>query len=191
MAKTRLNNDSRQAILESVRQALPSVSYLQSRLHARARELFTDILPVDVRKVWDNPDLRWYIDTEYVYLDVGGNLKVPAYAEQVLRSKVPENSRIASRNLVSAFLSLDADFVVLEHLYKDQSAKNDKAIAELKVALYHRLTTVEGFIEAFPELASHAPKVANIAVANLPVTTSVMDALKAAGLPLPGDTNPA
>ncbi len=51
-------------------------------------------------------------------------------------------------------------------------------------ANFSRITTRKQFVERFPDLAKYAPA-EDVVTANLPATTDLIDALKAAGLPVP------
>lgn len=195
MAKTRLNESIRSDILNSVIAALPDTSTMQDALGKRIQEIIASTLPKEVKALWDNPSTRWHIATTTFYtLNEPGvrriSVTVPNYDIAVMRSRYSMGSALSDHQVVTAFLQRDAHYVALAKKYQDQCKANDAARQELKSALWYRLTTVEGFIEAFPELASHAPSKHQTSVANLPASTAVMDSLKAAGYVVPA-TNPA
>ena len=195
MAKTRLNDSIRRDILDSVIAALPDTSTMQDALGKRIQYIIASTLPKEAKALWDNPSTRWHIATTTFYtLNEPGvrriSVTVPDYDISLMRSRYSMGSALSDSQVALTFLQRDPLYVALVKKYQDQCKANDAARQELKTALWYRLTTVEGFIEAFPELASHAPGKNQVPVANLPSTTAVMDSLKAAGYVVPA-TNPA
>jgi len=170
----RLTSTIRHQIVRAIEADVPNISDryikdLQEKMERRARAVAIEQLPEDVRAIYKDPDLRSYVNHEYVYsCCIGYSLPSIIYNE---------GSRTNPLRLV---IQEDAEFVAAHDAY-DKARATARDLHNTLVANLNTCKTVKGFVDRFPELAKYAPKESQ-PIVNLPATTALMDSLKAAGL---------
>lgn len=165
---TKLTNEMRNKIRYSVEAALPSPT--ADAMRKRAITVALALLPPTVRAVYDNVETRPFVNVTSFWLDC-------------MTLAVPATTDSDDRSAVHKALGSDAELTALHNAYDAARDLRSAAIQELRNGLIG-CSTIKQFVERFPDLAQYAP--ADIEnPSNLPATTAVMDALKAAGLPQP------
>ncbi len=161
----RLTKDMRYSIVEAVMQDTRRSANTRELMRARAHDVAVDRLPRLVRQVWNDPNLRGYVDTVYF------SLCCVSYTLPGLEADWRD---------IKAAVDQDPQWSALHTQYDEQS----KAEGVARETLYTTLstyTTTEKFGADFPELVKYLPTAAQATV-NVPATTDVMDKLRAAGL---------
>jgi hypothetical protein len=170
----RLTQTNRWQIVNAIKADVPNISDrhikdLQDLMEKRVRAIAIEQLPEKVRAIYNDPALREYVNTEYVYSCCVGYL-LPSIAQDGLSRTHPLRQAIEA----------DPDFAAAHTAY-DRAKDMARDIHNTLVANLNTCKTVKSFVERFPELAKYAPK-ENAPVQTLPATTALMDSLKAAGL---------
>lgn len=162
----KFTNDIRARIVSAILADIPVIDHADA-MRKRALAVAREAAPDAVRKMLDGPNAHW-VNLESVYCDC-------------MSFRVPAADYNAARDL-SAALKADADF---DAAHKAHDAQREQ-IAGLRFSLKANLASCssrKAFVERFPDLAKYAPA-ESAPPANLPATTSLMDNLKAAGLPV-------
>lgn len=170
----RLTAELRAQIVRAIMDDMPALSTnllksYRDTMDKRAREVAREQLPEKVRAIYDDVDLRSYINSEYVNICCAG-YSLPTLARGW-----------DGRQVLSAAIATDPAFDAAHTAYdklRDDAQRIQNQLA-LNVAIPR---TVKAFIEMFPDLAKYAPEEPTPATANLPATTALMDSLRAAGL---------
>lgn len=161
----KFTNDIRLRIVSAILADIPVIDHADA-MRKRALAVAREAAPEAVRKMLAGPNAHW-VNLESVHCDCM-SFRVPAADYQSARD-------------LSAILKADADF---DAAHKAHDAQRDR-LASLKGSLRANLASCssrKAFVERFPDLAKYAPA-ENAPPANLPATTSLIDALRAAGLP--------
>lgn len=171
-----MTNDLRRQIIDAIKADMPTFGSqkrkdLLDSLEKRAREIATAALPEDVRAIYRDPDLRDYVNHEYVYAH-GCGYSLPS---------VSNNDYLKRSPLAVAILE-DPTFNATYETYQHLLQTEEDIKRELRTHLA-TCKTLRAFTTRFPALAKYAPAdTSRKPTANLPATTALMDSLKAAGL---------
>lgn len=163
MAK--LTQDIRNRIRSAVLTDIPTIDYME-QMRQRVIQIGRDLMPTNVRLVYDNPETR-----DFVRSEKGHFCCVSFYVPGA-----------RSYDDAKAALSGDARFAELHSLHDAQRNNRISIARDLEIQLT-TVSTDKQFRERFPELANYLPE-ASSPVANLPATTAFIDTLRAAGLQL-------
>jgi hypothetical protein len=172
-----MTNDLRRRIKNAIIADMPTFGStkrvdLLNAIEKRIREIAVAALPEKVRAVYDDADLREYVNYDYIYMG-GFGYQLPA----------PVSSELNGYNqFLKNTLSADPALTALRETY-DRMIDTMKTIErDINIHLA-TCKTVKAFTTRFPALAKYAPEQSpRASVANLPATTVLMDSLKAAGL---------
>ena len=171
-----MTNDLRRRIIDAIKADMPTFGSqkrkdLLDSLEKRAREIAVAALPDDVRAIYKDPDLRGYVNHEYVYAQSCG-YSLPS---------VNNNDYLTKNPLAVAILedpTFNATYETYQHLLETEKDIEREINAHLATC-----KTLRAFTTRFPALAKYAPTDGSrTPTANLPATTALMDSLKAAGL---------
>ena len=170
----RLTVELREKIVRDIMADMPALSPnllkdYRDTMDKRAREIARDQLPAKVRAIYDDPDLRPYINTEYVGICCVG-YQLPT----VPRGYANTRALIQDTETDPAF---DTAHKAYDKLREDIQRIQSQLAFNVAIP-----KTVKAFVEMFPDLAKYAPQEPTPATANLPATTQLMDSLRAAGL---------
>lgn len=161
----RLTNYERDAVRHRIVADIPLVDY-DEQMQARINEICLGLLPPDIRKIWDRPALRGYLNCGSYYYCCN-SFATPGFGQH--------------DETVAAAIKSDGALAALHDLLDAQR----KAVEGVREKLRTNLalcSTDKQFRELFPELAKYLP--AQTTVASLPVTTDLVDSLRAVGVPL-------
>ena len=171
-----MTNDLRRRIKNAIMTDMPTIGSkktmdLSNAAEKRAREIAVEALPEDVRAIYNDADLRGYVNHEYVYTDLFGYL-LPAMKNDDYNTKSP----------LVATINADPVFAAARDTYKGIVDASRDIEREINAHLA-TCKTLRAFTTRFPALAKYAPTDGSrTPTANLPATTALMDSLKAAGL---------
>jgi len=160
----KLNKTHREAFVRAVMADVPTVDYDQL-IRDVALKAAVDQLPPDVRKVWDNPDLRAYVNTRYIYAVGFKGVAIPAQGGD-------------------EFEFTEAAKAELKDLDAKQSAQEthlDELEAKLRAAIYS-CSTRKQLAELLPEMEKYLPPEGS-ATRNLPAVANLVSDLMQAGWP--------
>lgn len=162
----KLTQYDRKCIVASILADIPEIDHADT-MRKRALAVAKQAAPETVRKLLDGPTAHW-VNKETVYCDC-------------MSFRVPAPDYNAAREL-SAALKADPEFSAAHKAHDDQRDQrvNLRRELEANVGLF---TTRKRFIERFPDLAKYAPDDSS-SPSTLPATTSLVDHLRAAGMPL-------
>lgn len=160
---SRLNKYERDSIRRAVMSDVPEVDYA-SQMQSRGQAVAVEALPPEIRRIWANGKLRGYVKSFRIYLDCM-SITVPGADDDGLSNRIKS----------------DPELVRLHELHDAQRETRQQLDRKLRYG-FASISTTKQFAERFPELVKYLPA-ENQPVANLPASTDVMDALKAAGLP--------
>ena len=162
----RLTNEIRDRIIRHIMQDVPVIDY-ESQIRARAVQIGVEAMPPTVRKVYDDPKARHFIRVSQFYIDC-------------MTLSIPGLDRCDSE--VVARVRNDERLNELHKLHDDQRDARIALGKQLKANVYS-CSTRKQFVDSYPDLAKYAPEL-TASVPNLPASTALVDALKAAGLQL-------
>lgn len=162
----KLTNYIRDAFIASVLNDTPSVDYTEQARAAAVKDIVAQ-LPKKVRAVWEDKDLRDWVETTTVYLGNGlGSATVPGlYGEK--RPKLSE----AGEKAVAA----------LCELHSSQRSVREDLHNKLRSVAY-ACGTRKALAEALPEFEKYLPAEAQTA-RSLPVVANVVASFVKAGWP--------
>ena len=162
----RFNENTRRTLLSNIMAGVPEVSYA-SQMRDRLTVVAVDLLPPAVRKVWDDPATQGYVRVSSFY-DCCMSFMLPGVREtESWKADHP------------AFE--DAEYKRLHKLHDAQRDARSELWTTIHTAVYACANTRQ-FATQYPDLIKFLPPEATPDdVSNLPATTAVMDALKAAG----------
>jgi len=172
----KLTNSLRAAFIRAVMNDVPEADYAAEQQRI-ATEWAVSIMPPKVRAVWDDKDLRHYIELHYYSqllqfddIDDGRQLRVSDLyipAPRDLHSQMYKNTQ---RTLYS-----------LEILANEQAAHRHELYEKLR-SLINGLTTTTALEKALPEFAKYLPK-AVAKTDNLPAVANLVADFVKAGWP--------
>ena len=172
-----MTNDLRHRIKNAIIADMPTFAPSKRKdlfdaIEKRIREVAVAALPEKVRAVYDDADLREYVNYDYIYMGgFGYQLPAPASSELNGYNQFLKNTLSADPALTALRETYDRMVDTLKTIDRDISIH----LATCK--------TLRAFTTRFPALAKYAPEERPRATsANLPATTALMDSLKAAGL---------
>jgi len=171
-----MTNDLRRRIKNAIMFDIPTIGSkktmdLSVAAEKRARQIAVEQLPDSVKAIYNDPDLRGYVNHEYVYVDMFGYSLPSAKADGYNDIK-----------LLARTLNADPVYAAARDAYKAvvQASRDIERDINTHLAT---CKTVKAFTTRFPALAKYAPEQCpRASVANLPATTALMDSLTAAGL---------
>ena len=164
----RLTNDKRRAFVNAVIADVPKVDY-KEQIRKLLLDAAVEMLPEPIRKIWDNPELRHYLGSNYIYcFNVGVGVAYPRNIER------ESDFSIGVLDAVDNLDTLDTN-------------QNEK-IEELKTkltSLVNGCSTLKQLKLAVPELEKYMPADNQLSLSHtnrsLPVVTNVMADLAKAG----------
>lgn len=170
----RLTSTIRHQIVQAIEADVPNISNrcikdLREKMEKRALAVAIEQLPEKVRAIYNDPNLRNYVNREYLY-----SCCVGYHLPSIIHN---EGSRTHPLRMV---IQEDAEFVSAHDAY-DKARATARDLRNTLVANLNTCKTIKGFVDRFPELAKYAPRESQ-PIVNLPATTALMDSLKAAGL---------
>lgn len=162
----RLTNDKRRAFVNAVIADVPKVDY-KEQIRKLLLDAAVEMLPEPIRKIWDNPELRHYLGSNYIYcFNVG-----VAY---------PRNIQCESDFPIGTIHALDK--------LKVKADEQVEKIEELKTkltSLVNGCSTLKQLKLAVPELEKYMPADNQLSLSHtnrsLPVVTNVIADLVKAG----------
>lgn len=161
----RLTNEIRKAFVGGVMRDVPSVDHeemIRSVVLAHA----VSRLPPPVREVWNNPELRAYIETRGTSYG-GVTVRYPSDPTNGVMVLAPD---------------VQAEVGRLHALQKAQDAQRDQLEHRLR-QVAASVSTRKALAEALPEFAKYLPADHSTALRSLPTVTGTVEMFKAAGWP--------
>lgn len=160
----RLTKDDRYRIERSIVADVPRINY-EEQIQNRVNAICAAEMPPLVRRVWDQADLRGFLQVGRFYFDCVHSATPGFNRDEAVNDKIKN----------------DPEVVELHRLHDAQRDAREEVVCNVRSALCSCTTDVQ-FRERYPELAKYAP--APEAVVNLPATTDLVDCLKAVGVQL-------
>lgn len=171
MNTNRLNNDMRDAFIDSVMEDVPNIDYEEKILDAVNKAAHAS-LPPAVKKLLASEDTSGFVNREHVTLNRHDNIPDGGYVSFILPAA-------DDKSLKKLALG------VTDELRKAWAKQNDsrKSLrAKIRAVAYH-CTTRKQLAEAFPEFERYLPADESQAMQNLPALANVVSDFVKAGWP--------
>lgn len=172
---TRLNRHIRSAIVRAAMDDIPPKRDFDAEAEAIVQEAATAALPAEIAAIYRNPELRHYLETEYVHF---------ASDEPRYRDRVSYEGQHVAPPQWEVPKDVAARVLDLMRENDKEDARRDAVRAALRDAVTS-VQTVEKLIGKFPDLERYVRSLVHLPTENLPaiVAEDPIAKLRAAGWP--------
>jgi hypothetical protein len=164
----KLTQDIRRRMVDSIMADIPFVDHART-MEKRAMAIAVAALPEPVRRLWNGPH-KSFVSTGSVHFCCCSYY-------------LPNAGTYDDRKALGRVIEADSEWSATHAAHE---AQNDarKAVRLQVRANIEACSTRKQFIDRFPALEKYAPSLGASLVVNLPATTTLIDSLVAAGLPV-------